>query len=354
MEKKTDFKKMTTKQKYDFIWNVFFCILLIPTSIGIYFLFRDTKKFIKDLKALNPSYKFPEISDLKLVLLILPIIITLKIILESLFMHITPYIIKKKYKDPNDEKNYLLGKIYIRKLSSHLFKGLYYFLITIFGYFVLKDLDYFPKSLLGKGYMPNMFLKGYPNSYYHLKPKFFDLYYMICLSYFSTDLVWLLFVYERQSDFINMLLHHICTLSLIIFSYITNYSNIGSIVLFLHNETDIFVHIVRLLLQTDAYEFFKDFFGVFLTINFLYIRLYVFGDAIYTCYHYITWDNGWTTFCLILFLTFLYFMHVNWALMLCQKAFILALGTSITDTTNYDSVLKKKGKAVDEQEKKTN
>ena len=76
MEKKTDFKKMTTKQKYDFIWNVFFCILLIPTSIGIYFLFRDTKKFIKDLKALNPSYKFPEISDLKLVLLILPIIIT--------------------------------------------------------------------------------------------------------------------------------------------------------------------------------------------------------------------------------------------------------------------------------------
>ena len=108
MEKKTDFKKMTTKQKYDFIWNVFFCILLIPTSIGIYFLFRDTKKFIKDLKALNPSYKFPEISDLKLVLLILPIIITLKIIFESLFMHITPYIIKKKYKDPNDEKNYLL------------------------------------------------------------------------------------------------------------------------------------------------------------------------------------------------------------------------------------------------------
>ena len=47
-------------------------------------------------------------------------------------------------------------------------------------------------------------------------------------------------------------------------------------------------------------------------------------------------------------------MHVNWALMLCQKAFILTLGTSITDTTNYDSVLKKKGKAVDEQEKKTN
>ena len=35
--------------------------------------------------------------------------------------------------------------------------------------------------------MPNMFLKGYPNSYYHLKPNLFDLHYFICLSYFCCD-----------------------------------------------------------------------------------------------------------------------------------------------------------------------
>ena len=43
MEKMNKFKTMTTKQKYDYIWNIFFGILLIPTSIGIYFLFHDTK-----------------------------------------------------------------------------------------------------------------------------------------------------------------------------------------------------------------------------------------------------------------------------------------------------------------------
>ena len=352
MEKLNKFKSMTTKQKYDFIWNIFFGILLIPTSIGIYFLFHDTKKFIKDLKSLNPSYNFPKFSNLKVILLLLPFFIILKIICESFFVHISEKIMKKKYKDPNDEKNYILGQIYKRKLASHMFKGLYYISITLFGYYVLKDLDYFPKSLLGHGYMPNMFIKGYPESYFHIKPKYFDLYYMICLSYFSCDLVWLLFVYEKQSDFLNMLLHHVCTLSLITFSYITNYSNIGSIVLFLHNETDIFVHIVRLLLQTDFPEPIKDFFGVFLTINFLYVRLYVFGDAIYTCYHYITWDHGWTTFCLILFLTFLYFMHVNWALMLLQKAFFLALGTKLSDTTNYDDTLKKKENSLHEKNNK--
>ncbi len=351
MENKKETNAMTTKQKYDMIWNIVFGLLLIPTSIGIYFLFRDTKKFRDDLKNKNPSYKFPEISDLKVVLVVLPIIVILKVVCESFFMHFTGKMMKKIYKNPEDKQNFLLGKIYKRKLTSHMFKGLYYLFITIYGYIVLKDLDYFPTYLLGKGYMPNMFAKGYPDSYYHIKPKGYDLYYMICLSYFSCDLLWLLFVYERQSDFINMLLHHVCTISLISFSYLTNYSNIGTIILFLHNETDIFVHLTRLLLQTDAPEIFKDISGVFLTINFLYMRLFVFAKAIYTVYHYVTWDLGWVTFSLVSFLSFLYIMHINWALMLLQKAFVLALGTKLSDTTNYDNALKKKEQSLKENEK---
>ena len=349
MEKKNYPIKMTTKQKYDMIWNIFFALLLIPTGIGIYFLFRDTQKFRNDIKIRNPLYKFPEISDFKQVLLILPIIIILKVICESAFMHINEKIMKKIYKNPKDEKNYILGKIYKRKITSHMFKGSYYLFITIFGWYVLKDLDYFPTYLLGKGYMPNMFLKGFPDSYYHIKPKFYDLCYMICLSYFLCDLIWLLFIYERQSDFINMFLHHICTISLISFSYLTNYSNIGSIILLIHNETDILVHLTRLLLQTDCPEIIKDISGVTLTINFLYMRLFVFAKGIYCVYHYVTWDEGWVTFSLVSFLAFLYCMHVNWALMLLQKAFVLALGTKLSDTTNYDKTLEKKEKEKEKE-----
>ena len=189
--------------------------------------------------------------------------------------------------------------------------------------------------------MPNMFLKGYPNSYYHIKPKLFDLHYIICLSYFSSDLIYLLFIYERQNDFFTMILHHICTISLIIFSFITNYSNIGSIVLILHNASDIFVHFTRILIQTDCHEIFKDTSGVFLVFFFIYTRIYVFGDVIYTIWHYITWDWGWVTFSLWAFLTFLYLMHINWSLMLLHKMIILILGIQITDNVNYNDTLKK-------------
>jgi hypothetical protein len=346
MEKKNDSQPTTIKQKYDFVWNIVFGILFFPTILGIYFLLRDTSKFRKDLKMKNPSYKFPELSDLKLVLLILPIIIVLKVILESSFMHITEKIMKSKYKNPNDEKNFILGKIYKRKLASHIFKGSFYLFMTLFAYFILDQVDYFPKTLLGHGYMPNMFLKGYPNSFYHYKPKYFDLHYIICLSYFSCDLIWLLFVYEKQSDFFNMLLHHICTISLIIFSYMTNYSNIGSIVLILHNATDVVIHFIRLLLQTDCNETIKDIFGLFVTLFFLYLRLYVFGDAIYTIWHYITWDWGWVTFCLWGFLTFLYIMHVNWSIMMVQKILVVLIGIKLSDTFNYDDSVKKKLKSL--------
>ena len=199
--------------------------------------------------------------------------------------------------------------------------------------------------------MPNMFLKGYPTSYYHYKPKFFDLHYIICLSYFSSDLIYLLFIYERQNDFFTMILHHICTISLIIFSYITNYSNIGSIVLLLHNASDIFVHFTRILIQTDCHEIFKDVSGVFLVFFFIYVRIYVFGDVIYTIWHYITWDWGWVTFSLWGFLTFLYLMHVNWSIMLLHKMTILALGIKITDNVDYNDTLKKKVENLHSQKK---
>ena len=65
----------------------------------------------------------------------------------------------------------------------HMFKGLFYFFETIFGHYVLGQLSYFPKSLFGKGYMSDMFLQGYPQSFYFEKPPLFDLHYMICLTY---------------------------------------------------------------------------------------------------------------------------------------------------------------------------
>ena len=138
-----------------------------------------------------------------------------------------------------------------------------------------------------------------------------------------------------------MLLHHLCTLSLVIFSYLTNYSNLGSIVLFLHNTSDIFVYLTRLLIQTDSPEWIKNLSGIFLTCSMLYTRLYVFGQAIYTLYFYATWEWGFTLDFLFLFLTFLYLMHINWCVLLLSKFYLIVVGNRLSDTVEFKKVKNK-------------
>ena len=57
-------------------------------------------------------------------------------------------------------------------------------------------------------------------------------------------------------------------------------------------ESDILLHVSRFLLQTDNSTFLIGFVGVIFTINFIYMRQYVFGEMIYTVYKYVTWKWG--------------------------------------------------------------
>ena len=141
--------------------------------------------------------------------------------------------------------------------------------MTVFGYILLKQLDYFPTSLRGKGYLMKMFESGYPGKFYHWKPDYFDFYYLTALGFCVTDLIWLVFIYKLQSDFVMMLLHHICTISLLSFSFLTNYSNIGCIVLILHDIGDIFVYVTRIVINTDAKSFIKLSFATLFVLIFI-------------------------------------------------------------------------------------
>lgn len=333
-EKPTSKKSLITKEKYDDLWNKIFYACLCLTAIGTINMIMNVRKFRNTLISLNPSYEFSKFSDFLICIPIFIIISIFKYYAQIFLIRVCEKVMKKSYRFPENEKDRQLGEKYRLKLPSHAFKGTMYLLLTAFGYYVLKDLNYFPKELLGKGWLPNMFIKGYPNSFYLEKPPLFDFYYMVCLAYFSSDLVWLLFINERQTDFVNMLLHHACTISLIVFSHLVHYSNVGSIVLFLHTETDIFVHLTRFLLQTDVPEIFKNISGITLVFNFLYVRIYVLGKIIYVLYTYVSW-KGPVDWFLLIFLVIIYLMHINWALMLLQKMFALFMGTKIYDTRRF-------------------
>ena len=252
------------------------------------------------------------------------------------------FVWQKKYRQPKDERNKELAKIYRHKLARHIYKITFYVGFTIFGYYVLHDLPYFPKSMLGNGWMPTMFLKGFPESYFHEKPPLFDLYYNISLAYFCNDFIFL-FIMERQSDFIMMILHHICTISLIIFSFITNYSNIGSLVIFCHMQSDILVHLTRFLVRTDFSIYLIGFVAIMFLINYSYMRQYVFGEMIYTICKYITWEWGLITSTLTLFLVILYILNIRWTSLLIIKIYqTFSSGKNIGDDINYGKLLKEK------------
>ena len=336
---KTSEKILITKEKYDNLWNYFFYCCFALTSIGIYFMIRGVNNFRNTLISLNPSYNFSKYSDFLICIPCFILIITLQHNSPKYLKKICDKVIKKSYRFPKTEKDKQLAEKYRIRIPIHIFKGSMYVFLTIFGYYVLKDINYFPKSLFGKGSLPNMFINGYPKSFYLEKPPLFDFYYMLCLSFFISDLVGL-FLEAKQTDFINMLLHHICTISLIVFSHLVHYSNVGTIVLFIHMESDIFVHVTRFFLQTDAPEIIKNINGLFLVFNFIYTRVYVLGDIIYVLYMYVTW-KGVIDWFLLIFLIIIYIMNANWALMLLQKMFALFMGIKINDTREFKSTTNK-------------
>ena len=335
-EKKND----ETKEEKQSISDLFYICCIIVSIILIPFMCFAINNFNDNIKKHNLNYPWPKLSDLIPSIFILPLIMAYKTIIEYLSKGFAESCLAKKYKEAKTEKMKKLANIYRHKLPRHVYKVTFYVTITIFGYYVLKDLHYFPKSMLGNGYMPSMFLKGFPDSYFHERSSLFILYYNISLAYFVNDFIFL-FIMDRQSDFIKMILHHTCTISLIIFSYITNYSNIGSLVIFCHMESDILLHVTRFLLQTDKPMSIVGFIGIIFTINFVYMRQFVFGEMIYTIYKYITWKWGIITTTLWLFLVFLYILHLHWSYILLSKTFeLLTKKKRIVDDINYDKLIK--------------
>jgi hypothetical protein len=185
---------------------------------------------------------------------------------------------------------------------------------------------------LGTGEISAMFKKGFPDSFFHIKPLYFNIYYLGALAFHITDLIWLIGIYELQTDFLMMLLHHMCTISLITFSYLSNYSNVGSIVLFLHDLGDIFVYIVRIFLNTRAPEILKISSGILLLVIYVYTRIYVFMDLLIEVFKGISTHFNWVNKCLWGFLVFLYILHLYWVFLILKKIFSALFMKTYEDT----------------------
>ena len=196
----TTSKKGESKEEDSLSWG--FKILTILTVIGTGCLFLKVMEFRNKLYIFNPNYEFPTRYQCFLVIVYFAALVIAKVVFESAMVHYTETIMNKKYFEQGQEQERKKVRI---KLATVLFKLLYYTSVSVLAYFALLPLDYFPKELGGHGYMAKMFESGYPNSFFHKKTPLFDSHYLVCLAYSFVDLIWLVFVDVRQTDFVNML-----------------------------------------------------------------------------------------------------------------------------------------------------
>lgn len=306
-------KKSIDLNKDNRYLNIFFHSLTCICYFGTIIMVMNYYEYWKVKLPYKPeAYEIPKFSDFYISLLSMPFIICFKIMFGKLF---TSFMYKNfladKYKDPSKEEDFKMGEVYKKKLTMNLFKATYYTLIVLFCFFSCRDAPYFPYELGGSGDMINIFQNGVPGYIFFYKPNLFIYYYQISLGYVFVDMIWLLFVYETQSDFPIMLLHHSITISLVVFSYISNFSQIGIIVFFLHDFTDIFVYLTRIVINTGIKDRYKYAFCALFLFLYIYARIYVFGKLIYLVGVNL---NDWNMYSIVLwyFKCILMVMHIYW------------------------------------------
>ena len=160
-----------------------------------------------------------------------------------------------------------------RKGCFSIYRTLYFIFAVAWGYIVLKDMNYFPRSLGGNGDLMEMF-KDLSNFDYpkDSERKGMKLYTLVTMGYHVGGL-FSHFLMAKGNDFLEMMLHHFCAFYLFFGYYLSNSWEIGMTIAFLHDIADIFTNLTKFLSNTTWTKFTKEFLfettlNIFLLLNF--------------------------------------------------------------------------------------
>eukprot|EP00347_Sterkiella_histriomuscorum_P009355 403341532 len=207
------------------------------------------------------------------------------------------------------------SKIRIEKaemMSERVYKFFIYAATTGCLFFVLKQSNFLHTYLWGDQADPQYFA-NYPCQKI---PKYLDDIYVIKLAYHTYELVYtLLFQYDRR-DFPEYILHHIVTMSLILFSYSVNFLPIGGVIMIIHDLPDCLVCIYKITADVMGPKI-QYSAAAAMFLSWIYFRLWFFPyQTIYMYYqqvahstHYVISNVFWIIF---VFLCFLEILHLFW------------------------------------------
>jgi len=127
------------------------------------------------------------------------------------------------------------------------FKFIWFCCISTFSLYILRHREWVPPILGGTGSTQKCNYENYP--WFEVDEDLRN-YYMIQFAYHSHSLIYQ-FTLIKRGDFLEMLLHHVVTISLISFSYLNNYMQYGTLVLLVHDIPDIFTYLIKIAVDTQ-------------------------------------------------------------------------------------------------------
>lgn len=290
--------KNEKKQKKFNIFNLFSIIFIIVFTWYSY----ETYKFYTKHKAIaSKDEKLIYPPDPKILIPTIPgcIIITLlRKFLISKFKIISNKIVRRDKPDRDSR---------VDKCATQIYKSLNYISLSIIGFVLLKNENYFPKELGGNGDIEQMWV----DLPYQNQSKNIYYYYVIALSYHLHSLIDQ-FKYYGKPSFGDMMLHHIITIGLILFSFFNNYARIGTLVLFVHDISDIFGALTKMSMHL-SYEIITIFNYIMMLVLWAYFRLYVYPfKVINSALKQVPYPHHEKNKFLILLMASLVVLHVYW------------------------------------------
>jgi len=165
------------------------------------------------------------------------------LVADKIFIYIGDKVLPKN-KWPKEVREHKVDRF-----GGVLFKLCYFLFITAYGYYLLHDKEWMPPILGGNGDIVKCF-NGLPYPVVELDQGI-KMYYMLQLGYHLHSFLFQ-FRLTHRSDFYEMVLHHVVTLFLICFSYLNNFTRIGSLVFFTHDFPDLFGYAIKSVVDTNV------------------------------------------------------------------------------------------------------
>ena len=210
---------------------------------------------------------------------------------------------------------------------SSIFKFTYFAIISIFAWVTLRDQEWMPPSMGGRGSLVNLLpsetREGFGDRLFYVDqgvPDSVHFYYRIASGYHMSELIFQVMFEWNRPDFYDMLLHHICTCWLLFFSMMAGCQRHGTLVLFIHDFTDVPAYMGKFFVDAAIHvSGILSSFGLVL-LTWGYLRLYVFPTIIWSILVYAPQVDfpGWQLFAFLL--SALVSLHCFWYYKFIQMA----------------------------------